>query len=155
MYRPKGYKKEERKNKKKAAKREWFKQGGFKRFIMIPSTKDSKLKKSIEEKLKRVNLTKKVKIVEKPGQKFFDRLKTINQKPKNENCKDPDCLIQKTNKGGNCKNNEIVYGIECKDCGDRYVGETSRNGHTRSIEHVKNAKLDNKKGKRNICIIKA
>ena len=114
---------------------------------MVPATKDSKLKKTIDEKLKRLNLTKKVKIIEKPGPKFFDKLKILNRKPKINNCKDPNCLIQKTQNGGNCKINEIVYSIICKECGDRYTGETSRNGHSRSIEHVKDAKSENKKQK--------
>ena len=35
--------------------------------------------------------------------------------------------------------NEIVYEIECKECGDKYPGETSRNGHTRGIEHVEDS----------------
>ena len=45
----------------------------------------------------------------------------------------------KTEKGGNCKKNEILYIIECKDCGDMYPGETSRNGHTRGIEHLEDS----------------
>ena len=69
----------------------------------------------------------------------------LNKKPKVNNCNDPDCLIQKTKNGGNCKLNEIVYSILCQECKDRYVGETSRNGHSRSIEHIKNSKSENTK----------
>ena len=145
LYRPKGYQRQERATKKKASKRTFFRLGGYDSYIMVPATKDSKLKKTIDEKLKRLNLTKKVKIIEKPGPKFFDKLKILNRKPKINNCKDPNCLIQKTQNGGNCKINEIVYSIICKECGDRYTGETSRNGHSRSIEHVKDAKSENKK----------
>ena len=32
--------------------------------------------------------------------------------------------------------NEIVYQITCKQCGDIYIGESARNGHTRSIDHM-------------------
>ena len=90
-----------------------------------------------------MNLNKVVKIVEKPGQKFFDRLKILNKKPKTKKCNDPDCLISQN--GGNCKTNEIVYFIKCKDCGDVYIGETCRNGHSRGKEHVKNARSENAK----------
>ena len=82
LYRPKGSKKLERQDKKKKAKRNWFKKGGHESFIMIPATRDSKLKKMIEEKLKKMNLQKMVKIVEKPSQKFFEKLKILNKKPK-------------------------------------------------------------------------
>ena len=41
--------------------------------------------------------------------------------------------------GGNCKKNEILYVIECKKCGDKYPGETSRNGHTRGLEHIEDS----------------
>ena len=40
------------------------------------------------------------------------------------------------NKGGNCRTNEVVYQITCKECNDVYIGESSRNAHTRSKEHV-------------------
>ena len=33
--------------------------------------------------------------------------------------------------------------ITCKECDDKYVGETSQNGHTRGIEHVKEGESDN------------
>ena len=68
LYRSKGYKKQEREKKKKTSKRTWFKAGGFESYIMVPSTKDSKLKRTIEEKLKGLNLHKTVKIVENQDQ---------------------------------------------------------------------------------------
>ena len=79
---------------------------------MIPSTKGSELKKSIEQKLQRMNLKNKVKIIEKPGQKFIDVLKSKSNKLQGEKCTDQECLMRKS--GANCKTNEIVYCIECK-----------------------------------------
>ena len=45
--------------------------------------------------------------------------------------------------GGNCKKNEVLYELECKECNDRYPGETSRNAHARSIEHVEDSESTN------------
>ena len=58
-------------------------------------------------------------------------------------CKDPNCLVGRTENGGNCRINAITYQIICKDCKDTYSGETSRNGHSRSIEHVTDAESNN------------
>ena len=41
----------------------------------------------------------------------------------------------------------IIYQITCKECGDVYTGETSRNGHSRSIEHVNDAESNNEEEK--------
>ena len=48
----------------------------------------------------------------------------------------------------------IVYDITCKNCGDKYVGETSRNGHTRSTEHVKDSKSKNKQQREKSVILR-
>ena len=77
-----------------------------------------------------------VRIIEKPGQKFIDILKNNIKKKKKPICPEENCLIGKNPKGGNCRTNEIVYEITCKQCGNVYIGESSRNGHTRSIEHM-------------------
>ena len=97
----------------------------------------------IEERLRALKLTKKMKIVEKSGQKFIQVLKNSSKKMKTVGCDDPKCLINKTKNGGNCKKNEIVYEITCKQCKDRYIGETARNGHTRSIEHINDSESNN------------
>ena len=93
--------------------------------------------------MKNLQLPEKVKLVEKPGQKFIQVLKSHSKKQKREACGDPKCLIGRTKKGGDCKKNEILYEIECKDCKDKYHGETARNGHTRGIEHVEDAESIN------------
>ena len=38
--------------------------------------------------------------------------------------------------GGHCRREGVTYEVECKDCGDRYIGETSRNAYTRGLEHM-------------------
>ena len=97
----------------------------------------------IEKKLKNLNLPEKVKIVEKPGQKFIQVMKKYARKERKVPCEDPECLIGNTEKGGDCRKNEIVYAIHCKECKDQYIGETCRNGRTRSIEHVEDSQSNN------------
>ena len=60
----------ERYLKKRSEKTTWYKQGGYESYIMVPSTPLSELKKEIERKLKVMGLSKSIKVVEKPGQKF-------------------------------------------------------------------------------------
>ena len=45
-------------------------------------------------------------------------------------------------KGGNCRTGEIVYQLTCETCKEEgrkkiYIGETHRNGKTRSEEHLR------------------
>ena len=110
---------------------------------MVPSTPGSKLKKMIQKKLNNLELPEKVKVVEKSGQKFSQVMKRHSKQEKRETCGDPKCLIGNTEKGGDCRKNEIVYAIQCKECKDQYYGETARNGHTRGIEHVEDAESMN------------
>ena len=93
--------------------------------------------------MKVLNLPEKIKIVEKPGQKFSQVLKNHGKKEKKEMCDNPKCLMGKTKNGGDCRKNEIVYVIECKLCNDKYYGETARNGHTRGIQHVEDSESTN------------
>ena len=60
----------------------------------------------------------------------------ISNKDKNAKkaCTDEGCMVG--NKGLSCRTNEVVYQITCKECNDIYIGETSRNAHTRSKEHA-------------------
>ena len=98
-----------------------------------------------EERLKAMKLSEKVKIIEKPGQKFIDRLKSSVKREKREQCNDPKCIVGNTDKGGNCRTNEILYEIKCKECGDLYPGETARNAHTRSKERMEESESQNEK----------
>ena len=137
----------ERYLKKRAEKRSWYKRGGYESYIMVPSTPGSSLKKIIEKRLKTMNLSKTLKVNEKPGQKFIDVMKMSTKKDKIEKCNDPDCLMKNSKKSGNCRVNRIVYKIQCNECKDKYIGETSRNGHVRGIEHVTDSKSQDKKKK--------
>ena len=39
----------------------------------------------------------------------------------------------------------VTYEIECEECGDKYIGESSRNGYTRGKEHMSEYKNKSKK----------
>ena len=40
-----------------------------------------------------------------------------------------------TKRKGSCATYCVTYEIKCKDCGDVYIGETSRNAYTQGKEH--------------------
>ena len=82
LYRPKNYKKLERVEEKKAKKTNWYKKDGSDGYLMIPATPGSKLKKMIEKRLKAMKLNEKVKLIEKPGEKFIERMKNSIKKEK-------------------------------------------------------------------------
>ena len=48
----------------------------------------------------------------------------------------------RTGGNGRCRTQGVTYEIECKTCGDKYIGETGRNAYTRGKEHLKNAEPD-------------
>ena len=121
----------------------WFKKGGNESFIMIPVTPHSKLKRKIEERIKAIKIKRKIKIVEKPGQKFIEVIKQKFKKPNRTKCNDPECIMGNTENGGNCRKNEIVYKVTCKECQHTYIGETARNGHSRGLEHTKDSVSSN------------
>ena len=82
-------------------------------------------------------------MVEKPGKKLIDFIKSAdktNQKPK---CGEEDCLMcESDTKGGRkCRKSNIVYEITCEECKKskkiaRYFGETHFNAYTRGKQHL-------------------
>ena len=143
MYRPKGYRKLERVNEKKDKKKNWFKKGGKQSYFIIPATPNSQLKKMIQGRLKALKVGESIRIVERSGQRFIEVWQQQNKRPKKIQCNDPNCLVGMTENGGNCRKNGVVYAIKCKECEDIYTGETSRNAHTRSIQHMNDAHSNN------------
>ena len=64
--------------------------------------------------------------------KLFIRNRLYDRK-----CYDPkQCIICKNNKLGDCCKKDVVYSIECLECGDLYIGETGRFLHKRIHEHI-------------------
>ena len=49
------------------------------------------------------------------------------------------------NGGKSCRKEGITYEIECEECGDKNIGESSKNGYTRGKEHMSEYKNKSKK----------
>ena len=63
-------------------------------------------------------------------------------------------MVGNTEKGGDCRKNEILYVIECRECKNQYPGETSRNAHTRSIEHIEESESKNEEVKEKSVLLR-
>ena len=48
------------------------------------------------------------------------------------------------NGGKTCRKEGITYEIQCEECGDKYIGESARNGYTRGREHLQEYKNKSK-----------
>ena len=97
----------------------------------------------IEEEAAALDLN--IKVIEKPGRKLIDELKSY-EKNERQFC-DADeidnCMMCHTEGAGSCRKSEIVYKMECKECPNGtgvYIGESHRNGYSRSKEHLADAK---------------
>ena len=79
-----------------------------------------------------------VKIVEQAGISL-KRLRQRSDPLRQSLCSRDDCFICKEGEGrkGLCALKCVTYEIKCKECGDVYVGETSRNTYTQGKEHLR------------------
>ena len=143
LNRPKGYKKVERMSEKADKRKSWSRKGGFVAPIIVPSTPGgilAKMMRSVAEKEATPGL--RFKVVEKGGK----RLESLLSKPnptasdhcvrKNQPRKE---CVGCNQPGGinNCQKSNVLYRYECleDDCHGVYIGETSRNIYSRSLEH--------------------
>ena len=132
MYRPRNWKKKERENKKKLMKDNWFRRNGEESVLFVTATPRSELKRAYEEVIRK-NGKVNIRIVEKGGAPLIKKLKRNETNQTNE-C---DCIICHNNKEkGKCKQESVIYSIKCDECGDTYIGETSRNSLCRIKEHM-------------------
>ena len=133
LYRPKQWQRAERKRKRRAKKEDWYKKGGNRTVIFVPTTPGSQLRKRYEEVVRKTNL--KVKVVEKSGM----TVKSILQKSDpftRPGCNtEEDCMVCKGGKG-KCRREGVTYEIHCSECNSLYVGETSRTGRYRGRQHT-------------------
>ena len=135
--RPKDWHIEERREDREKKRLNWYKQGGFKSVLFVPTTPDSKLKQMYERAIRESKM--KVKVVERTGKTLKSQLQRSNPFKENQ-CGREDCFICTTTTKGNCNAESITYKIECEggDCTRTYKGETSGNGYTRGKEHLDN-----------------
>ena len=153
VYRPKGWKESARWLEKRRKKKDWL--GNFwKSCIFVPPTPGSQLKKLMQKKEEEMRAggreTIPIKIIETAGRTLEQTL--VKNDPFNGNqCTDAKCEPRKNPKNKiNCRRNGICYRISCLLClragrpGDVtnyiecacYYGESAKNMHCRSKEHV-------------------
>ena len=162
MYRPKGWNETARWLEKKRKKRNWL--GSFwKSCIFVPPTPGSELKKQMQAKEEETRAGGReafpIKIIETAGRTLEQTL--VNTDPFDGNkCSDEKCEPNKNPKNKiSCRRNGVTYRVSCLSClraGNPcdlsaflkcacYYGESAKNMHCRSKEHV--AKFNSKSEK--------
>ena len=141
LYRPKTWRRVERQKERRMKKTNWFKNKGDMSVVFIPATPGSELKRRYEAAIQQCRVG--IKVVETSGR----TIKSVVQRSdpfKRARCVDKEnCMMCKVEGNeGRCRKASVVYEIECGECKDIYVGETSRNAYTRGAEHKKS--LDKK-----------
>ena len=144
LYRPKDWNRAERQKAKQKKKYEWSTRGGFIAPIFVPPTPNSELALSLKAVAdSEAEAGVKFKIVETGGLSIKSVLQRSNPL-ETPGCDDEECLPCKPGRGegGQCDGCGVNYQIECQLCPDDqkevYIGESSRNLFTRSLEHVNN-----------------
>ena len=142
IFRPKSWKKKERKEAKKCKKLNWATGEGHIAPIFVPTTPGGELVKrmrKVADNEAREGI--KFRIMEVGGRTVKGELQKSNPTA-TPGCTKGDCIAchAERGKGGNCRRNNVNYEIECHLCpeGNRpvYIGETSRNLYTRGREHM-------------------
>ena len=132
LHRPRKWKQQEREEKKRHKRENWYRRGGNDSVVFIPATPRGELKKRLMKKIQDTNV--KLKIVEKNG----TTVKSLFQKAKLQRtpCVDDSCLICKKDEKYICRQESVTYEMKCETCKAQYIGETSRTAYTRIKEHM-------------------
>ena len=142
IFRPKNWKKNERKKDKMMKKLNWANTAGHIAPIFVPTTPGGvlmKMMRKVAEEEAKEGI--KFKIMEVGGRTVKRELQRSNPTA-TPGCAEEDCIAcnVERGKGGNCRRNNVNYQIECQLCpeGGRpvYIGETARNLYTRAKEHM-------------------
>ena len=142
MYRKRDWRKEEREKEKKKKRTGWFRKGGKRSVIFIPATPKSKLKKLYEDAIRKSELP--ISVVERSGITLKNKLQKSDPLGKAKKCHNKEECMICMNGGKSCRKEGITYEIECEECGDKYIGESARNGYTRGREHLNEYKNKSK-----------
>ena len=141
LYRPKDWQVEERIKNKKRKRQNWSTRGGYIAPIFVPPTPNSELARMLQKVAdNETEAGVKFKIVETGGRTMKSEVQVSNPTA-TSGCDDGDCLACQygRGKGGNCRQSNIEYEVECQLCPDDrkclYIGESSRNIYTRVKEH--------------------
>ena len=139
LNRPTGYRKIQRRKEKTKKKQNWGTKGGFIAPIIIPATQNGELAKmlrTVAESEKESGI--KFKIVEKGGM-TVEKLFQNSNPTASGSCHKPDCIMNSQEGNKKCHKSNVMYEWVCNKCPSSYIGETSRNFYTRSLEHMKKA----------------
>ena len=135
MYRECGWRYEERESAKIEKRSNWYRRGGYHSVVFVPSTPGSSLKKRFDEEIKKSEF--KIRVVEKAGRSLKDSFQKSNPF-RESNCKRTACPVCTTSGKGRCDQINVTYEVICKQCGEKYIGQTARNAYERGKEHFNN-----------------
>ena len=146
LYRKRSYQEQERRERKESQISAWHtKYSDAKEIMQIAATKNGELKKRCEKAIAKYNDLVKLKLVERPGAKLINVIKSCTEKKTKFECINEElCMMCRSGSKGSCREKNIVYGVKCP-CGACYIGETGRCGFARSAEHIAKAKSKNAK----------
>ena len=119
MYRSKMWKRRERREAKRGRKKNWYRKGGYKSVIFVPSTPISTLLRRYQQKVEESGIP--IKLIEKSGQTLNNILRTSDPR-KDSKCKRGDCPVCTTGGKGNCKKLNVNYRKTC-ECDGEYTGK--------------------------------
>ena len=150
FYRPNSFQKYERYESKMKKKNLWYKckpcDNKFKSVMFIEATPGDRLLRMIRETEEKhmIGNDQRIKIISKSGTKLVHLLEKKDPFAQNcipDKCPVCDSLDSTEGKFSNCMTNNVCYEVKCKTCDSKgktrtYTGETSRNLHTRSKEHL-------------------
>ena len=102
--------------------------------IFLPATPGSELRRRYQKVINNANV--RVSVAEIPGTNLKRRIQKSDPF-KNKKCQDAaECMVcNSENSGGRCRSEGVTYEMRCNGCGEKYIGETSRNAYTRGAEH--------------------
>ena len=143
---PPGFRKIERRKEKQIKKKNWSTKGGYVAPIIVPSTPGGILAKMLREVAdSEATPGLRFKVVEKGGKRLENILSRPNptssgQCIRKNHPKPNKSCVGCNQQGGinNCQKSNCLYKYECLDdeCSGVYIGESSRNIVTRSLEHA-------------------
>ena len=137
LYRSKFWRKEEREKEKIEKRYNWFDNEKYDTVMFVDATRNNYLQKHLQNVFCDNNLM--IKVKERSGTSIKRQL-SKSDPFKNKSCAGENCNICTTNTNNNtthinCKTRDVVYEITC-ECGDQYIGETSRSISERYNEHI-------------------
>merc|ERR1711954_52598 len=125
------------------------KRGRDKRYIegviCIPHTPNSSLKNNLTKMESKLGFKTRVRYTEELGNTVASML--CKKDPNPQHCGRQNCFPCKGEKQGMCQRQGVIYYMECLECREQgkktlYVGESSRSGYDRGVEHLRAVEAD-------------